>query len=79
MENLKLFNKKMIKVKHKKLDLEYTFSWSIEKDKYIVIRNKYINGYYAPGGWKQFTFDNLHKLEQLVFNAFDNTYLIKAY
>ena len=70
MFNLKLYNKKMIRVKHKIYDIEYTYTWSIEKDKYIVIRNKYINGIYSPGGWSEFKITRLEKLQSLVSGLF---------
>ncbi|MBA7577817.1 hypothetical protein ES695_02470 [Candidatus Atribacteria bacterium 1244-E10-H5-B2] len=80
MWDLRLYNKKMIRIKHKKLDLEYTFTWCIKNNKYVVVRNKYINGKYAPGGWSEFRVLNLERLQRLVFNTFNyHTYFIQAF
>lgn len=80
MWDLKLYNKSVIRIKHKRLDIEYTFTWHIKGNKYIVIRNKYINGIYAAGGWSEFPVLNLDRLQRLVFNIYNfHTYFIQAY
>lgn len=80
MWDLKLYNKSIIRIKHKKMDVEYSFTWCKKNDRYLVVKEKYINGKYAPGGWSEFTILNLDRLQRLVFNLYNfHTYFIQAY
>ncbi len=77
-----LHNKSIIRIKHKKKDMECSITWKYDNKKsiYKIIVNKYVNGYLSPGYSKEFYLNSLDILEDKLDNFFNiDNCVVKLY